>query len=81
MAFDIFGVEAGEIKLTAFILPDEISVKPGFLTRNRYEKVEKPMDTRRAKENAHRHTCSMSSTFFKRNAVDMGLSNFVVGSW
>ena len=54
---------------------------PAFLTRNRYEKEDKPMDTRRAKEKARRHTCSMLSTFFKRNAVDMGLYAFAVGSW
>ena len=65
---------------------------PAFLTRNRYEKEDKPMDTRRAKENTrkgwgcdHREHlgvgCSMLSTFFKRNAVDMGLYAFAVDSW
>ena len=50
------------------------------------------MDTRRAKENARKgrgcdqrehlgEGCSMSSTFFKRNAVDMGLYAFAVDSW
>ena len=50
------------------------------------------MDTRRAKGNARKgggcdqrehlgEGCSMSSTFFKRNAVDMGLYAFAVDSW
>ena len=65
---------------------------PGFLTRNRNEKGDKPMDTRRGKENAHKgwgcdqrehleEGCSMLSTFSERNAVDMGLYTFAVGSW
>jgi hypothetical protein len=39
------------------------------------------MNIRRAKENDHRHTEHTSRSFFKRNAVGMGLSAITADYW
>jgi len=46
--------------------------------KDRREKPERVVDTRRAPKNIRRHTVSMLRMFFKRNEVDAMLNGFAV---
>jgi len=44
--------------------------------KNRHEKPERVVNTRRAPKNTRRHTVSMLRMFFKRNEIDAMLNGF-----